>query len=73
MMRCLALLALVSALFAGCSTSPKCTQVQCVRAVMCRTSCTQPATSNGCCPCEAGSFDDVGICLPDGGLADGGR
>lgn len=24
-------------------------------------------------PVRAGSFDDFGICLPDGGLADGGR
>lgn len=62
----------LSLLLLSCTPSTRCEQLQCVRSYACRTSCTGPVTLNGCCPCPAGTFDDVGICLPDGGQADGG-
>ena len=49
-----------------------CKQQECFRAYQCRTSCTAPVQSSGCCPCPAGTFDDVGVCLPDGGMRDAG-
>lgn len=59
-------------LLQSCTAGLPCEQLQCVRSFACRTSCTAPVTLNGCCSCPAGTFDDVGICLPDGGQADGG-
>ena len=49
--------AAVALLLSGCSTGPECGE--CLRAITCVKSCGGPAVTSGCCPCPAGTFDDI--------------
>ncbi len=70
-LRWAAVLAL-GALSSGCGAKNSCESAECVRAFTCRSACGQPVVYSGCCACPAGTFDDLGRCLADGGVVDAG-
>lgn len=50
-----------------------CGITECFRAVTCRKAdCSGPVTSTGCCPCAAGSIDDL-MCAAEGGSDSGAQ
>jgi hypothetical protein len=51
----------------GCQKVPTdCRDIQCFRAINCVKECGGPVVQSGCCPCPAGTFDDIS-CRIDAG------